>query len=69
MNTDRKLKQEVYIRICKDSNFTMEFDQAARVAGLMLKCHPLEFWIAMDIKIMQQIAAGTHPVCKGNKNG
>ena len=58
----RKTIQDVFIRLCRDSAFTLPADRAASLAGVMLKCHPLEIWLAMpSYSAMEEIAAGTHP--------
>lgn len=64
MDTDRKLKQDVYIRVCKDSGFQLEATRAAILAANIIGCHPLEIWIALDLSNMERIASGEHPVCK-----
>ncbi len=64
MDDTRKLRQDVYIRVCKDSGYKLDSIQAATLAGKVLGCHPLEIWTAMDFDLMERIANGTHPVCK-----
>lgn len=64
MDNARKLKQDVYIRICKDSGFKLEPTDAAILAAKVLECHPLEIWTALDFDNMTRIANGTHPICK-----
>lgn len=60
--TDRELRQEIYIRVCRDSKFKLDYIQAAWLAASMLRCHPLEIWMAMPcMDVMQQIANGDHP--------
>jgi len=62
--TARKLKQDVFIRVCKDSGFKLTWTNAAILAGNMLNCSPLEIWMTMDMQTMEKIAAGEHPVCE-----
>lgn len=64
MDSDRKLKQDVYIRVCKDSGFRLDSTNAAILAAKVLGCHPLEILIALDFDNMNRIANGTHPVCQ-----
>lgn len=62
---ERKLIQDVYIRVCRDSNWNMPWDQAARFVADMLNIHPLAVGNAFPyIMTMQEIAAGIHPVCE-----
>ena len=63
--SDRKLKQDVFVRICKDSNFHMDYVEVAHLAAKMLKCSPLEIWMAFSsLGQMEEIALGKHPVTK-----
>ena len=64
MDSDRKLKQDLYIRVCKDSGWQLEYIQAAKLVGKILNCHPFEVYAAFgDMDNMQKVAAGEHPVC------
>ena len=61
---DRKLKQDTFIRVCKDSGWHMDYIQAAILAAKVLGCHPLEVWIAFSsFDQMEQIAKGTQSAC------
>lgn len=64
MNPERKLKQSVFIRVCKDSKFTLTSTDAAILASRVLGCHPLDIAFSLDIDVMEKIAKGEHPVCK-----
>jgi hypothetical protein len=64
MDDARKLKQDVYIRVCKDSGFLLTPTDAAILAAKVLGCHPLEIWLALDFYYMEKIASGEHPVCQ-----
>jgi hypothetical protein len=64
MNPERKLKQDIYIRVCKDSGFMLSSTDAAILAAKVIGCHPLEIWIALDFDLMNRIASGEHPICK-----
>lgn len=58
----RELTQAVYMRVCRDSGFTLEATRAAHLAARILKCSPLDIWIAMGtLETMDRIANGTHP--------
>lgn len=57
-----KVVQEFFIRMCRDSNFTLCAVRAAQLTAVALKCHPLEVWLAMpSYSVMEEIAAGNHP--------
>lgn len=64
MSPDRKLKQDVYIRVCKDSGFVLSSTDAAILTAKVLKCHPIEIWLALDFYYMEKIASGEHPACQ-----
>lgn len=65
MELTRKLIQSVYIRVCGESGFQLDWVQAAQIASGVLKIHPLQLWNAFAcIDQMQEIAFGNHPVCK-----
>ena len=65
MDNDRKLKQDLYIRACRDSGWQLDYVEAAKLAGKVLNCHPMNIWVAFgDMKAMEKIAAGEHPICK-----
>lgn len=69
MMHSREKLQQVYIRIARDSGFALPFDSVAYLASRVLDCSPLEFWLSMDLKTMQMIADGNHPVCGVQTNG
>lgn len=60
---ERKLMQDVYIRVCKDSGFLLNASQAAIFAAKIIECHPLEIWLSLDFDLMNRIASGEHPAC------
>lgn len=64
MNPERKLKQDVFIRVCKDSGFMLSSTDAAILAARVLGCHPLDIAFSLDMDVMEKIAKGKHPVCK-----
>ena len=66
MDDTRNLKQDAYIRICKDSDFQLDYLNAAILTAKVIGCHPLEVWMALDFYYMQKIATGNHPVCENN---
>lgn len=61
--SEREQRQQVFIRVCKDSQFKMEPVAAALLAAKMLDCHPLEIWLGLDWPTMVEIATGRHPAC------
>lgn len=66
---DRNMLQQIFIRVCRDSGFTLEWTRAARIAALAAGTHPLVVWCAMDAGTMEQIADGTHPALNTPSNG
>lgn len=62
---DRKLKQDVFIRVCRDSQFQIEWTRAAKLTALILECHPMDVWGAFScMDVMEKIAGGTHPAAR-----
>lgn len=62
---DKQKIRDVYIRVCRDSGFSMDSIKAATLTGVVVGCHPLEVWLAMpSLDVMDQIAAGNHPAAK-----
>jgi hypothetical protein len=58
----RKMIQDVFIRLCRDSGFRLSAVAAAQLTGMMLERTPLEIWLSMPSwDVMKEIAAGTHP--------
>lgn len=58
----RKFIQDLYIRVCRDSGFKLEWERAAALAGATGGFHPMDVWNAMpDLDTMRKIAAGNHP--------
>ena len=63
---DRRLIQQIFIRLCRDSDFRLEPDQAAILTGQTCGYHPLEVWMAMgSIDVMERVASGEHPAVRG----
>lgn len=61
---ERKLRQELFIRVCKDSRFQLDYVRAAALAGAAGGFPALDVWLAMpSLGVMEEIAAGTHPAC------
>lgn len=59
---DRNTITKAYARVCRDSGFSLNYDQAAALVSSMLGIHPLEVWTACGcLDNMQKIADGTHP--------
>lgn len=63
MNEERrKFIQDLYIRVCRDSGFAMEYTRAAHFAGKVGGFHAMDVWTAMpSLQVMEQIAKGEHP--------
>lgn len=60
--TKRETLQQLFIRVCRDSGFTLEATRAASLAAKIANTHPLNVWMAMpDLSTMERIAAGAHP--------
>lgn len=63
--TERNLVQGIFIRVCRDSGWKLDMYRAAALAAKMLGKHPMDIWIAMpDLKTMERVASGQHPVCE-----
>lgn len=63
--TERKLIQDVYIRVCRDSGFRESFTRAAKITATLLGIHPLQVWVAFGrLETMEEVAAGTHPAVR-----
>lgn len=67
----RKLAQDVFIRVCRDSGFQLDMFRAAALAGSALGTNALGLWTRMAIgfDVMEQIAAGTHPAAIARTKG
>ena len=56
--------REAFVRVCKDSKFTLDAIRAAQLVGLMFDVSPIEVWLVMpSLDAMNEIAAGKHPAC------
>tara|TARA_R110000772_G_scaffold99174_2_gene198828 strand:- start:667 stop:873 length:207 start_codon:yes stop_codon:yes gene_type:complete len=65
MPATRKQIQDLFLRVCKDSEYTLEWDRASSLTAAILKIHPLQIWLAMpDIDTLIAIATGDHPITK-----
>ena len=63
--TDRKAITDLYVRLCRDSNFSLDAIRAAQLTASVLKLHPLEVWLAMpSMSVTELVASGNHPACK-----
>jgi hypothetical protein len=61
----RKFIQDLYIRVCRDSGFTMEYTRAAHFAGKVGGFHAMDVWTAMpSLQVMEQIATCEHPAAR-----
>ena len=62
---DRKTIQDIYIRVCKDSEFEMEYIQVAIFVAGLLNITPFEVYAAFgDLRTMGEVASGIHPATK-----
>ncbi|QDP65824.1 MAG: hypothetical protein Unbinned7865contig1001_23 [Prokaryotic dsDNA virus sp.] len=62
--TERKAIQDLYIRISKDSGWSMSYTNVAKLAAQILGIHPLEVARAFaDLGLMERVAKGDHPAC------
>ena len=65
---DRETIQKLYIRICRDSGFSIDYIQAAILAGKVLNMHPFSVYNAFSyLDVMEKIAKGEHPVVDNPK--
>lgn len=53
--------RKIYIRVCRDSRFQMEPENAARFAASVAGCAPMDVLAALGHDAMTSIANGTHP--------
>lgn len=61
----RRFRQQIFIRVCRDSGFRVDAINAAYLAAMIARCHPLHIWLAMpDMDTMERIAAGKHPAAQ-----
>lgn len=64
---DRKLAQDIFIRVCRDAQFRLPTHRAAALAAMMLSTHPLAIWLAMpSYSVMEEIACGVHPATRNH---
>jgi hypothetical protein len=62
MKHDRDTMQKVFIRICSDSKFSLDYVAAAQLAGKILGVHPLEVYGAFpSMSVMVKVSTGEHP--------
>jgi hypothetical protein len=57
----RALLQQLFIRVCRDSGFTLDWVRAAILTAKIADTDPLLVWLAMDVSTMERIASGAHP--------
>ena len=59
---DRETIQKLFIRVCRDSSFSLEHTRAAHLVGSILGKSAIEVWIAFsDLDTMRRISTGEHP--------
>lgn len=57
--------RSLYLRVCRDSRYTISSGNAAILVAQMLGISPLEVWVAMpSLSVMDEIAAGAHPAAQ-----
>lgn len=62
---ERKTVADLYLRVCRDSNWSIGAVSAATLTAKILRIHPLEVWLAMpSMSVMEDVASGTHPACQ-----
>lgn len=60
--TERQQRQYTFIRLCRDSHFSLDFVRAAHLAASMLKCTAFDIYLAFPyLGVMEEIASGQHP--------
>ena len=63
--TDRKTTQDLFVRVCRDSRYKLPATTAAALVGRIMGTSALVVWLAMpSFDVMEEIAAGRHPVCQ-----
>jgi hypothetical protein len=55
---NRDFLQQLFVRVCRDSGFTLDWPRAAILTGMIAKVDPLMVWMAMDSETMDKIARG-----------
>lgn len=64
MDDERKLAQDLYIRVCRDSGWQLDYIEAAKLVARVLNTSPLLIWTKFSsLDLMRQIASGEHPTC------
>lgn len=58
-NHNRDEIQKLYIRMCQDSLYRLNYIDAAILVGKMLKISPIEVWCAFGgLEVMERVAKG-----------
>lgn len=63
-----RLHQKVFVRICKDSKYEMEYIEAVQFAAKVLDVHPLLLASSIGFDNMERISKGKHPICEYERN-
>lgn len=66
MDADRKLKTDLYLRVCRDSRYMIDPICAAHLVAAMMQCSPFEVLIALGWENMEHIADGSHPATRAS---
>lgn len=63
MTLDRKTLCMIYIRVCRDSLWQMDYINAAHFAAKLIDVQPFDIYTAIgSFQDMENIAKGLHPV-------
>lgn len=60
----RSERQQVFLRICKDADYTMDAFEAAFLAGRVCSVTPLQIAFDFGMETMKRVASGKHPFCE-----
>jgi len=66
---DRTLAVDLYVRVCQDSGFQMDYLKAIKLVAAILQTTALDVWASMkiDFDTLERVAKGTHPAAKVRK--
>ena len=67
---EREQIQHIYIRICRDSGFQLEWDRAAHLTAAAIGISTWGVWLAFpSLDRMKAIALGTDPIIERQIKG
>jgi hypothetical protein len=62
---DRSMITNAYVRVCRDSGYSMAATDAVQLVSGALGISNWEVWQAMgDLSTMERVARGEHPACQ-----